>query len=113
MQNATDIGVTNLTATPQSSPIMPPTSSPMATAPATPMADGGTTPTNSGGGFFKSINWLEVGFMVLGAWALMQTIKYYRNKMISDKKEKTETQKQIDELKMNLQSALKNKYKSL
>lgn len=102
-------GVTSPSATlppmaqPSPAPVMSPT--PI-------MANGGTT---QGGikGFFKTLNWVEVGFMILGATALMFTIQYYRNKLKDDREQRNEHQRQMDEIKMNLQSAMKGKYKSL
>jgi hypothetical protein len=49
----------------------------------------------------------------LGLTALIYTIHYYRFKSKEDKMVNNELQRQIDELKLNLQSALKNKYKSI
>lgn len=64
-------------------------------------------------GFFKSLNWVEVGFMILGSAALISTMYYYkvqisRNKLINDR-----LQKQIDEVKMNVQSSMKKNYKEI
>lgn len=88
-------------------PQMPP--SPYESAPI--MADGGSV--SSGGGFFKSLNWLEVGFGILGVAALLYAIQYYRFKVKEDKMVNNELQRQMDEIKMNLQSSMKGKYKTI
>ena len=75
------------------------------------MANGGET--SSGTSFFKSINWLEFGFMVLGTTALLYTINYYKVQMEKTKLLNQRTARQIDELKMNLQSEMKGKYKEI
>lgn len=64
-------------------------------------------------GFFKSLNWVEVGFMILGSAALISTMYYYkvqinRNKLINER-----LQKQIDEVKMNVQTSMKKNYKEI
>lgn len=109
---AADIGVTQGTppSPPMAASVNVPAAATTTTAAAPMMAEGGAT---SGGSFWKSLNWLEIGFMVLGATSLFVLIKYYRDKAKEDKKERSETQRQVDELKMNLQNALKNKYKTL
>lgn len=99
-------GVVNLSA---------PTPTPQAdgvSAPTPVMANGGET-SSSGTSFFKSINWLEFGFMVLGTTALLYTINYYKVQMEKTKLLNQRTAKQIDELKMNLQSVMKTKYKEI
>lgn len=98
---------------PSPAPVPAPVNAPMPTSsPAPIMASGGTT---QGGikGFFKSLNWVEAGFMILGATALLFTIQYYRNKLKADREQRSDQQRQIDEIKMNLQSSMKGKYKSL
>lgn len=84
------------------------------------MADGGTTidsNSSSGGGsiksFFDSLNWVEVGFAILGVASLSYVIYYYRFKLQQDKMINNELQRQIDEIKMNVQSVLKDKYKKI
>lgn len=91
----------------------PPTPTPTPT-PTTPiMADGGTTSEGGVKGFFKQLNWIEVGFSILGVAALSYVIYYYRFKLKQDKMINNELQRQIDEIKMNVQSQLKTKYKSI
>ena len=102
--------------TPAPAPAVAPTpapAAPMVQAQPT-MADGGMT-SDSGGSknFFSSLNWMEVGFSILGVAALTYVIYYYRFKMKQDKMVNNELQRQIDELKMNLQSSMKGKYKSI
>jgi len=73
--------------------------------------DGGST--NSFNDFIKSINWLEAGFAILGAVGLYYTVYYYRYKLKEDRVANSDTQRQIDEIKMNVQSAMKGKYQAL
>ncbi len=96
----------------QSPPVMPvPMQQPPSPAPAVQFDNGGAT--NSTASFFKSLNWIEIGFMILGATAMLFTIKYYREKAVTDKANREQTQMQLDEVKMNLQTAMKGKYKTL
>ena len=82
---------------------------PMAT-----MADGGQTKSgNSITDFFKSLNVMEVGLSILSVTALFYIIHYYKFKMNEDKMINNELQKQIDEIKMNIQSTMKGKYKTI
>tara|TARA_R110000868_G_scaffold101361_3_gene279066 strand:+ start:305 stop:649 length:345 start_codon:yes stop_codon:yes gene_type:complete len=79
------------------------------------MENGGATPSggNSSGSFFGSLNWLEVSFSILGVAALSYVIYYYRYKLKQDKLINNELQRQIDELKMNMQTNMKGKYKTI
>lgn len=81
----------------------------------TTMAYGGETPSSSGGikGFFQSLNWLEVGFSILGVATLATVIHYYKYKLKQDKMINNELQRQIDEIKMNMQTAPKAKAKTI
>lgn len=82
---------------------------PMAT-----MANGGQTGSgNSVTEFFKSLNLMEVGLSILGVAALIYTIHYYKFKLKEDKMINNDLQKQIDEIKMNVQTAMKGKYKTI
>jgi hypothetical protein len=81
-----------------------------------PVAAGGTTDTGSGDSvkdFFKSINWLEAGFSILAALGLYYTIYYYRFRIKESKVSNSDVQRQLDELKMNVQGAMKGKYQQL
>lgn len=94
-----------------------------APAPTTPMVNmdaGSGTPlmenggsTDSGGGFFKNINWIETGALILGFAGLYYLIYYYRYKLNQDKLINNEMQRQIDEIKMNLQTKMNGKYKTM
>lgn len=99
-----------ITPTPSPAPI------PMVSQPNVQMAEGGNivSETSSGvKGFFNDLNWMEVGFSILGVSALVYVIYYYRFKLQQDKLINNELQRQIDEIKMNLQSNLKGKYKNI
>ena len=63
--------------------------------------------------FVKSVNWLEIGFMVLGALGIIYTINYYRYKQKESDVANKDMQRQLDEVKMNVQSAMKGKYQSI
>jgi len=115
---------TPITTTPLNTPPAPaaapvavvaPVVAPVVEAQPTPiMADGGST-LDGGGvkGFFSSLNWMEVGFSILGVAALSYVIFYYRFKLKQDKMINNELQRQIDEVKMNVQTAMKNNYKTV
>lgn len=82
--------------------------------PVMPGADPAAMPKQDGWNeFFRTLNWVEMGFMILGAAGLYYTIYYYRYKLREDKVSNMDIQRQLDELKMNVQPALKGKYKSL
>jgi hypothetical protein len=110
------------TSTPAPVPAM--ASAPMSTpapstAPMVNMGEGGTPMmenggnTDSVGGFFKSLNPLEIGFAILGVASLSYVIYYYRFKLQQDKLINNEMQRQLDELKMNLQTKMQGKYKTI
>ena len=63
--------------------------------------------------FFKSISALEVIVTTLGIVAMAVLIDYYRFKRKEDKLSNDDMQRQVDELKMNVQSAMKGKYQSI
>ena len=88
-------------------PVATPVAAPVA-APVQPMGE----PTSSGTSFgeaLKSFNWVEVGFGIVGAWALYATIYYYRNRLQIDKLMNNNMQKQIDDMKITLQDEINNK----
>lgn len=74
------------------------------------MESGGST---SSGGFFSNINWVETGALILGFAGLYYLIYYYRYKLNQDKLINNEMQRQIDEIKMNLQTKMNGKYKTM
>lgn len=77
------------------------------------MESGGVSSEGGVKGFLKSLNWIEVGLTILGVGALIFTIDYYRYKLREDKLINNELQRQIDEIKMNLQTNMKGKYKTI
>ena len=118
---ATTTPTPNVTPTPTPSAVATPptpTPTPMATPdvsspqPMT-MENGGTTQSSNSGSFFGSLNWLEVSFSILGVAALSYVIYYYRFKIKQDKLINNELQREIDELKMNMQTNMKGKYKTI
>lgn len=87
----------------------PPTPSVEATPPPTPppampqMADGGTT--SSGGGLketFKNMNWVEVGFGILGATALFYAIYYFRYNINNQKSFVKNMEGKVDDLTIKM-----------
>lgn len=128
MEGVSNISQTSAVATPTTPT---PTPTPMATPTPTPtiepttpqvpmvnqnstMADGGSVSSNGGvKSFLKSLNWIEVGLTILGVTALIYTIHYYKFKSKEDKMVNNDLQRQIDEIKINLQSSLKSKYKRI
>lgn len=82
--------------------------------PSTTMADGGSVGRKSGlSDFFSGWNWLEIGLMTLGVAGVFYTINYYRFRVKSDKTENADIQRQLDEVKMNVQSAMQGKYQQI
>jgi len=113
------------TPTAPTTPIAPaptPAPAPMPTAPTpTPMpnvvmGEGGSTEGGDNGGgksFWKSLNLMEIGFSILGVASLSYVIYYYQFKLKQDKLINNELQRQIDEIKMNMQTNMKGKYKTI
>ena len=83
--------------------------------PSTTMAEGGDVSSRKSGlsDFFSGWNWLEIGLMTLGVAGVFYTINYYRFRVESDKTENADIQRQLDEVKMNVQSAMKGKYQQI
>jgi len=107
-------GVAVTSPAPTAAPLAAPVAAPTSEAP---VSNAATMPSNSSTGsvndFFKSINWLEAGFAILGALGLYYTIYYFRYKVKEGKVANSDMQRQLDELKMNVQGAMKGKYQSL
>ena len=101
-------------ATPTPTPMASPTPDVSTPQPMT-MENGGAMQSNNnnGGSFWSSLNYLEVSFSILGVAALSYVIYYYRFKLKQDKLINNELQRQIDELKMNAQTNMKGKYKTI
>ena len=111
---ATASATPSVAPTPTPSVAPTPTPTPMG-QPNVQMAEGGSTLSGEGGAksFFQSLNWVEVGFSILGVAALSYVIFYYRFKITQDKLINNELQRQIDEIKMNLQTKMQGKYKTI
>jgi len=104
---------------PATAPIPTPTPTP-APMPNVVMGEGGSTENGDNGGgngngksFWKSLNILEIGFSILGVASLSYVIYYYQFKLKQDKLINNELQRQIDEIKMNMQTNMKGKYKTM
>ena len=93
----------NTAATP-AAPAAAPTPAPV--APATPapntMADGGSTGGGSVMETLKGLNWMEVGFGILGSATLYYAIYYYRYNINQRKQFEKDFQNKIDELNIKI-----------
>jgi hypothetical protein len=104
-------------------PLTPTTAAPVAPAPvaapvvAAPVMQAaptmGAAPQSSGKitDILKNLNWVEVGFGVLGTAALYYTIFYYKYNITMSKSFNNEIQNRVDELSMKIadvSSALEN-----
>lgn len=74
-------------AAPAAPDYVPPVPPPAAPAPA--------APQYAAGGFLKQFDWVEIGFMILGAYALFNIIYYYRRKTVEDRKQRQATTVQM------------------
>ena len=99
-------------------PVAPaPIAPPVAAAPVAEAPVANTTSPSSSNlmGTLKNLNWVEVGFGVLGSAALYFTIYYYRHNLNAQAAFKTDMQNKIDELQIKLSdvsSVLDNKNNS-
>jgi len=73
-----------------------------------PISDSGSS-DSSLTDMFKSLNFVEIGFGVLGVFALFQVSNYYRYNLNVTKKSTTEIQNKIDDLSIKL-SDIKSKF---
>ena len=108
------------TPVPPAAAIPAPIAAPVAAAPITPMPEQPMA-LQSGGGegnfvdILKSLNWIEVGFGILGVTALLWTIHYYKYNLQVAKKTTTDLQNQLDQLTIKIadvqsvQKAMENK----
>lgn len=92
---------------------VPAVSAPVQAASAPVVMENGGQTSGSDASFFKNINWLQVGFMILGSAALLSVIFRYKIESEKRKLENERLSKQIDEVKMNVQSQMKGKYKEI
>ena len=95
------------TSAPTSTPTPAPTPAPapqvQSAPPVSTMAEGGTT--SSGGGIkeiVKNLNWVEVGFGVLGAAALFYAIYYFRYNINNQKSFVKTLESKVDDLTIRL-----------
>jgi hypothetical protein len=82
-----------------------PTPAPETPAPVTPAAPVAVTESKSEGGvvsILKNLNWIEVGFGILGSAALYYAIYYYRYNINAQKSFQSEMQNKIDELNIKI-----------
>jgi hypothetical protein len=93
---------TTTTQTPQAVPT-PQVATPTPTPPATPNTNPTPQVSMGGGGIIetlKGLNWLEIGFGILGAAALYSAISYYRWKQKYGDSETKSIQNKLDDLTM-------------
>ena len=83
-------------------PTPTPTPAPAPAAPAPAYNDGGTTAPTGGGGTitqtFKNLDWVQVGFGVLGSAALFYAIYYFRYNIQMNKTFVKSVEARMDEL---------------
>lgn len=82
-------------------PAAPVAPAPVAATPAAPMVSAPSS-SNSISAALKNMNWVEVGFGVLGTAALFYTIYYYRYNLDATAKLKNDFQQKLDELEIKL-----------
>jgi hypothetical protein len=89
-----------------SMPTTPPVTAPVpqVTAPVTPTTPT-VAPTTSGSSILqtmKNLNWVEIGFGVIGAAALYYAIYYYRYSVKNNKAFQTDFQNKIDDINIKM-----------
>lgn len=96
----TDSVVTSQVAAPAVAPPPPPPPeiAPAVQAPMPQMNEGGSSVMET----LKSLNWVEVGFGILGTAALFYAIYYYKYSINSAKMVETRMQNQLDEINIKL-----------
>jgi hypothetical protein len=77
------------------------------------MESGGIANNSSWNEYLKSLNAIEIGFLILGATSLYFIIYYYNRRTVFEKNQLLDIQKEIDEIKMNLKNSMKDKYKNI
>jgi hypothetical protein len=100
---------TSAVATPSIAPVAP------APAPAMPMANGSMVSSGGGTsltGMLKELNWVEVGFGILGSAALYYSIYYFKYKFNYEKNLKAQLETEIDDLHDRVDQ-LENEHKAL
>lgn len=74
-------------------------------APPTPtpsvMENGGTTST-SWSTYVQKLNWVEVGFMILGTAAFLYMIRYYKYRLYTDRESVKNLERRCDEIKADI-----------
>lgn len=87
-------------------PVAPPAPAP-SSAPAAPAVMTAPVPASTSGDSgimetLKQLNWVEIGFGILGTAALFYTVYYYRYNINNSRKVNMEMQNKIDDLTMKL-----------
>lgn len=90
-------------------PTPPPVVAPLPAAPA--FAEGGMP--GGSGGFFKGITITDVGMIALATVTMCMIIYYYRNKIAYIKRDRSQLKQEVEELKINVQTALGPDYKTI
>lgn len=68
------------------------------------MENGGSTATTntSWGSYVQKLNWVEVGFMILGTAAFLYMIRYYKYRLHTDRESVKGLERKIDEIKADI-----------
>lgn len=91
-------------AVPQPAPYVPPQPAPYV-PPAAPPAE-----SMGEGGLFKNLDWVQTGFLILGAFAIFHIIDYYRRKVKEDKANQAtvaDLSQSVEKLQMNFDGLMK------
>lgn len=91
---------------PPAAPPAPPPYVPPAPPPYIPpvQAPAPDVPQHGEGGLLKSLDWVETGFLILGAFCMFHIIDYYRRKVKEDKANQatlTEVAQRVEKVEMN------------
>jgi uncharacterized membrane protein len=114
MQNPGDGGTPPAPAPqPQPAPAPPPPPPPAPPPAPTPQIGAESGKSGFFGDLFDGVTLVDVGIIALVGCTMFFMIKYYREKYSYLKNEKTQMTKDVEELKVNVQSALGENYKAL
>jgi hypothetical protein len=81
---------------PQPPPVQPPVATP------TPMMENGGQTNTPWGQYVRKLNWVEVGFMILGTAAFLYMIRYYKYRLYTDRDSVKNLERRCDELKAEM-----------
>lgn len=67
-------------------------------------------PQYSGGGTLKTLDWVQIGFMIAGAFAIFHIVDYYRRKTKQDQSNQAtlaDLSQQVEKVQMNFDGLVK------